>query len=106
MEADPVEEIIGPKSVDESQSTHEEVVAEICPELVIGAEGGPANHHMPLDPASSSFYPQQYPFYPMVFTPQQLPPNTSIIPLAGKCLFSDLQRASEASIFYLVHLFH
>lgn len=59
-----------------------------CPEMVPLIDGEPAvnNNAMPLDPASNSFYPQSsmYPYYPMVFTPQQLPPNTSIIPLAGE----------------------
>lgn len=54
-----------------------------CVEVI---EGEPVNTPLPLDPASTSFYPQSsmYPYYPMVFTPQQLPPNTSIIPLAGE----------------------
>lgn len=55
-----------------------------CP---LEIDGEQVNNTMPLDPASNSFYPQSqsmYPYYPMVFTPQQLPPNTSIIPLAGE----------------------
>lgn len=56
-----------------------EPVDEHCPAM----DGEVEAIKTPLDPASTSFYPQ-YPYYPMVFTPQQLPPNTSIIPLAGE----------------------
>lgn len=87
-------EIIDPQSVtflqiDEQQpeATPENQAlstTEECPED--GEECQVNNSTMPLDPASSSFYPQSpmYTYYPMVFTPQQLPPNTSIIPLAGE----------------------
>lgn len=68
---------------EQEEQAEEQSPAECPPEI----EGEQVNNTMPLDPASTSFYPQSqsmYPYYPMVFTPQQLPPNTSIIPLAGE----------------------
>lgn len=69
---------LGSKSVDD--------IPEFIPKSNIDAV-----NTMPLDPASTNLYPQSsppmfHPYYPMVFTPQTLPPNTSIIPLAGMCV--------------------
>lgn len=100
-----VEEIIEPRLADtltnepqaiptqqlEEQEEERDVESTECAPEMDGEQVNNQNT-MPLDPASSSFYPQSqsmyHPYYPMVFTPQQLPPNTSIIPLAGEWILT------------------